>query len=68
VAAAQAGSGALALPDLAGATRATATALSPAEALRRRRAVVRTADALRRNAAPVLALEALLIGWFHGRA
>jgi DNA polymerase-3 subunit delta' len=57
----------LALADLAEATARAAAALSPAEALRRRREVRRTADALRQNAAPVLALERLLIGWFHGR-
>jgi DNA polymerase-3 subunit delta' len=68
VAAAQAGGTDLALPDLVGATRSAAAALSPAEALRRRREVGRAASALRRNGAPVLALEAMLIGWFHGRA
>jgi DNA polymerase-3 subunit delta' len=68
VAAAQAGSDRLALADLADATRRAAAALAPAEALRRRRAVARTAAALRQNAAPVLALESMLIGWFHGRA
>jgi DNA polymerase-3 subunit delta' len=67
VAAVQAGSGAVALVDLAGATRGAAAALAPAEALRRRREVLRTAAALRGNAAPVLALERMLIGWFHGR-
>jgi DNA polymerase-3 subunit delta' len=67
VAAAQAGSPALALADLAEATGRVAAALSPAETLRRRREVRRTAAALRQNAAPVLALEAMLIGWFHGR-
>jgi DNA polymerase-3 subunit delta' len=68
VAAAQAGGAELVLADLAGATRGAAAALSPAEALRRRREVRRTAAALRQNASPVLALERLLIGWFHGRA
>jgi DNA polymerase-3 subunit delta' len=67
VAAAQAGATALALPDLGDATRSAAAALSPAEALRRRREVRRAAAALRHNGAPVLTLEALLIGWFHGR-
>jgi DNA polymerase-3 subunit delta' len=67
VAAAQAGFGALALPDLTEATSATAAALAPFEALRRRRLVLKAASALRRNGAPVLALEAMLIGWFHGR-
>ncbi len=68
VAAAQAGAPQLALSDLADATRRAAAALSPAEGLRRRREVQRTAAALRQNAAPVLALEDMLIGWFHGRA
>jgi DNA polymerase III subunit delta' len=67
VAAVQAGAGRLALADLAEATGRVARALAPAEALRRRREVSRTAAALRQNASPVLALEAMLIGWFHGR-
>jgi len=67
VAAAQAGAGALVFGDLAEATRRVATRLSAAEALRRRREVRRTAAALRQNGAPVLALERMLIGWFHGR-
>jgi len=67
VAATQAGAPELALGDLAGATRRAAAALSPAESLRRRREVQRSAVALRQNAAPVLALERMLIGWFHGR-
>jgi DNA polymerase-3 subunit delta' len=68
VAAVQAGAEDLALADLADTTRRAAAALSPAEALRRRREVARAAAALRQNGAPVLALEAMLIGWFHGRA
>jgi len=67
VAAAQAGSGALALADLADATAQAAAAISPAEALRRRREAGRTSAALRQNGSPVLALERMLIGWFHGR-
>lgn len=67
VAAVQAGHGGLALADLAEATRRLAGAIAPAEALRRRREVRRTAGALRQNASPVLALERMLIGWFHGR-
>ncbi len=67
VAAAQAGASELALADLAGSTRRAADALAPAEVLRRRREVRRTAAALRQNGAPVLALEGMLIGWFHGR-
>jgi DNA polymerase-3 subunit delta' len=57
----------LALADLVAATRGAATALAPEETLRRRREVQRTAAALRQNASPILALERLLIGWFHGR-
>jgi DNA polymerase-3 subunit delta' len=67
VAAVQAGAGRLALADLSEATGRVARTLGPAEALRRRREVARTAAALRQNASPVLALEAMLIGWFHGR-
>ncbi|HET8542310.1 MAG TPA: AAA family ATPase [Anaeromyxobacter sp.] len=65
VAAAQAGSGALALGGVRDATLRVASALSPAEALRRRREVRATADALRQNASPVLALEGMLVRWFH---
>jgi DNA polymerase-3 subunit delta' len=65
VAAAQAGSGSLALGGVRDATLRVAGALSPAEALRRRREVGRTAAALRQNASPVLALERMLVGWFH---
>jgi DNA polymerase III subunit delta' len=68
VAAAQAGGAELVLADLADATRRAAGTLSPAEVFRRRREVGRTAAALDQNASPVLALERLLIGWFHGRA
>jgi len=68
VAAAQAGATDLALADLGEATRRAAATLAPAEALRRRREVKRAAAALRQNGAPVLALEGMLIGWFHGRA
>jgi DNA polymerase-3 subunit delta' len=68
VAAVQAGGTGLALADLGEATRGAAAALPPPEVLRRRREVRRTAAALRQNAAPVLALEAMLVGWFHGRA
>jgi DNA polymerase-3 subunit delta' len=65
VAAAQAGSGGLALGGVRDATLRVASALSPAEALRRRREVAKTAAALRQNASPVLALEGMLVGWFH---
>jgi DNA polymerase-3 subunit delta' len=68
VLAAQAGGSGFALAELEGETRSAAAALSPAEVVRRRAEVARTAAALRQNASPVLALERLLIGWFHGRA
>jgi DNA polymerase-3 subunit delta' len=68
VAVAQAGGAGLALPDLAPVTRSAAVAVSPAEALRRRDEVRRTIAGLRQNGQPVLALERLFIGWFHGRS
>jgi DNA polymerase-3 subunit delta' len=68
VAAVHAGAPRLALADLADATRRAAGSLAPAEALRRRREVLRASAALRQNGAPVLALERMLIGWFHGAA
>jgi DNA polymerase-3 subunit delta' len=55
-----------ALADLAGAARAAAAALRPAEVLRRIAAVREAMGALRQNAAAALALERMLIGWFHG--
>jgi DNA polymerase-3 subunit delta' len=67
VLAAQAGAGPLALAELAPETGRVAAALSPAEVVRRRGAVTETAEALLQNASPVLAIERLLIGWFHGR-
>ncbi len=69
VVAVQAGGEDLALgdADLASATRRAAAALAPAEALRRREEVRRTSAALRQNASPTLALERMLIAWFHGR-
>ncbi|HSM91838.1 MAG TPA: DNA polymerase III subunit delta' [Anaeromyxobacteraceae bacterium] len=67
VAVAQAGGGAAALADLDAVTRRTAAAIGPAETLRRRDEVRRTLAALGQNAQPVLALERLFIGWFHGR-
>jgi len=67
VLAVHAGATELVLGTVAGATRHAAETLGPAEALRRRDEVRRTAAALRQNAAPVLALERMLIGWFHGR-
>jgi DNA polymerase-3 subunit delta' len=67
VLAAQAGAAELALGDLADATRRAGAALAPAEVLRRREEVQRTAAALRQNASPTLALERMLIAWFHGR-
>jgi DNA polymerase-3 subunit delta' len=68
VLAAQAGGGAPALADLAEETRACAAALPPGEVIRRREEALRTRAALRQNASPVLALERMLVGWFHGRA
>jgi DNA polymerase-3 subunit delta' len=63
---AAAGAGAaLALPGLAPQTE-EASRLGPAEALRRREAVKRALAALRQNAMPSLALERMLVGWFHG--
>jgi DNA polymerase III subunit delta' len=67
VLAAQAGAPGSALPGLDAETRRVATAIAPAEAARRREEVLRTAAALKQNASPTLALERLLIGWFHGR-
>lgn len=68
VSVAQAGGAELALADLAAATQRVAAATAPDEALRRRDEVRRTIAGLRQNAQPVLALERLFIGWFHGRA
>ena len=62
-----AGTGMLALWELAPETRRLAAALSPAEVVHRRAEVTRTAAALLQNASPVLAIERLLLGWFHGR-
>jgi DNA polymerase-3 subunit delta' len=56
----------LALGDLAPRTRAAAAGLTPVEALRRIEYARAAAEALRQNAAPALALERMLIGWFHG--
>ncbi|HET7826431.1 MAG TPA: DNA polymerase III subunit delta' [Anaeromyxobacter sp.] len=67
VAAAQAGSGSRALGDLAEVTERAARAMAPEETLRRRAEVEDTAAALLQNASPVLALERMLIGFFHGR-
>jgi DNA polymerase-3 subunit delta' len=67
VLAVHAGAADVALGDLADATRRAAAALAPAEVLRRREEVQKTAAALRQNASPTLALERMLIAWFHGR-
>ncbi len=64
---AQAGGEALALAELEAVTRRAAGALTPAEALRRRGFVERLLAALRQNATAPLAIERMLIGWFHGR-
>jgi DNA polymerase-3 subunit delta' len=57
---------ALALPDLAPATAAAAARLGAAEVLRRVERTRQAMAALRQNASPALALERMLIGWFHG--
>ncbi len=56
----------LALGDLAPRTAAAAARLHPREVLRRAERVRHALRALRQNAAPALALERMLIGWFHG--
>ena len=56
----------LALSDLAARTRTAASSLRPIETLRRLECVREALAALEQNAAPVLALERMLIGWFHG--
>jgi DNA polymerase-3 subunit delta' len=63
----QAGGGALALAELGPLTRRAAASVTPAEALRRRGLVERLLGGLRQNAAAPLAIERMLIGWFHGR-
>ena len=55
----------LALADLEAATDSAAR-LGPEVALRRIESVRRALLALRHNAAGPLALEAMLVGWFHG--
>jgi len=59
---------ALALADVSDATRRVAAAVGPGDVARRRAEIQRTTEALKQNASPVLALEAMLVGWFHGRA
>jgi len=56
----------LALADLRGATEAAAAALAPADVLRRVDAVRDAAEALLQNGSPALAVERMLIRWFHG--
>ena len=56
----------LALLDLEPLTAAAASRLSPREVLRRIERVRQALRALRQNASPALALEGMLIGWFHG--
>jgi DNA polymerase-3 subunit delta' len=58
---------ALALGDVGEATRRVAAAIGPRAVARRRAELQRTGEALKQNASPVLALEAMLVGWFHGR-
>jgi DNA polymerase III subunit delta' len=64
----QAGGQRLALLDLSDETRRAAAVLSPVEVVLRREEVEATVQALRQNASPTLALEGMLVGWFHGRA
>ena len=67
--AAQAGASGLALADLGEATRAArGDARSRRGAPAPPRGPAGRRGALRHNGAPVLALESMLIGWFHGRA
>jgi DNA polymerase-3 subunit delta' len=56
----------LALGVLEAEARRAAAALAPGEVARRRLEVLRTLQSLKQNAAPVLALERMLVGWFHG--
>jgi len=56
----------LALGDLLPRTSEAASRLSRQEVLRRGERVRQTLRALRQNASPALALERMLIGWFHG--
>ncbi len=56
----------LALADLVAATEQAASRLSPVEVLRRGERVKQALSALSHNAGPALALERMLIGWFHG--
>jgi DNA polymerase-3 subunit delta' len=67
VLAARAGA-ALLLTDVGEATRGAAARTTPGEVARRAAAVRKAAEALVQNASPVLALEAMLVRWFHGRA
>jgi DNA polymerase-3 subunit delta' len=57
-----------ALADLGAATAAAAAAHAPAAVLRRADGVPQALASLRQNAAAALALEGMLIGWFHGAA
>jgi DNA polymerase-3 subunit delta' len=61
------GAGALALADLGPLAQRAAAALSPSEVLRRRALTERLIGSLRQNATAPLAIERMLIGWFHGR-
>ncbi len=57
---------ALVLADLAPATAAEAARTGPGEVLRRVERTRQAMAALGQNASPALALERMLIGWFHG--
>jgi DNA polymerase-3 subunit delta' len=56
----------LALADLAETTRAAAREIEPLGAVRRLELAAAASTAIGQNAAPTLALERMLIGWFHG--
>jgi DNA polymerase III subunit delta' len=56
----------LALPDRAAETLAAAAAVPPAGAAERIELARAAVAALKQNASPALALERMLIGWFHG--
>ncbi len=58
----------LALEGLAERTRAAAASLAPSEVVRRIEEAREAAAAVKGNASPALALERMLIGWFHAPA
>jgi DNA polymerase III subunit delta' len=64
---AQAGATGLALLDLRELSQGTAAALTPSEVVRRHALSQELLTSLGQNAAAPLAIERMLIGWFHGR-